>query len=262
MPRARSAALAASVTRRERDAGVTSAARLSPSPAAHDPRRAAAPPAAPAPATPPRAGVERAERVALVQPHPRRLRPSRPTCRDACGRRPRRARTRPGVAQQIQSPAQLDVLVVGERALVPAARRRKNTARSISIAQPQANSSGFSSSARLSAGRVVVELKPLALKVHRAADEIVLPAGPVEDAARHGGRTPATRGCHQLEQPVGTHTRVVVEKDEVIAGRRGGARLLPAANPMFVPFRMTCARRDRRAASRRSDRRPIRCRRR
>ena len=94
--------------------------------------------------------VEHAQRIALVQPNARRLRPSSRRAMmlvvdDGARREP------DVVTEEIQPPAELDVLVVRERPFVPRARVDEHGAID-SIAQPQANSSGFSSSVTLPAG--------------------------------------------------------------------------------------------------------------
>src|ERR1700757_4989452 len=128
------------------------------------------------------------------------------------------ARRKPHVVtQEVQSPAELDVFVIGERTLVPPAHIDEH---------------GAFDEHRTTAGKqkrfflqrdairrlIVVELKPFALKVHSAVDEIDPLAGPVKYAACDSGSAPTKRGSGQLEQPVRMRTRVIIEKLQVIAG--------------------------------------------
>src|SRR3954470_2910487 len=89
------------------------------------------------------------------------------------------------VTQQVQSPAQLHILVIREGPLIPA---------------PYVHEDGAIDEHRAAAGKqerlfleylpvgrcIVVQLKSLPLKVHRRVDKIDLLAGPVDDEAGRG----------------------------------------------------------------------------
>src|SRR5688572_22733823 len=89
------------------------------------------------------------------------------------------------VTKQVQSPAELDILVVRERAFVPGAG--VDEYRTIDEHRAATGEQQRLFLQRDAVGRgAIVELKPFALEVHGALDKIDPLAGPIENAAGHG----------------------------------------------------------------------------
>ena len=135
-------------------------------------------------------------------------------------------------ARQSHAPSEVDVVVVGEEAVVEAACRGVGGAR-----DGERSAVGEE---RLAGGRelgphrlAVVVLEPAGLETDRAAHEVEAPAVPAEHA---GGRARVlgVHGVHEPADGVRFHAHVVVEEHEHVAARGRHAGVVAAGEPAVL----------------------------
>ena len=203
--------------------------------------------------------IEHPQRVALEQPQARRLRPASARAvmlviDDGVGSEPDL------VAEEPQPPAELDVLVVGERPLVPAAGIEKHLALHQHRRAAGKQQRRFPSR-REPCRRADVMLKTASLEVHGSTAEINQLAVPVENAAADARRALSRGDRQQLGQPVGMDARVVVEKHQVFTGRGAGPDVVGGRESQVRAIADDAGARIGALRPRWSDPRSIRCRR-